>query len=104
MSTKQSVSPKFELVYDSSKKPTALHAATEPPCWRNHMRVATPDELERLRPEPVCKHCAARLARLAAKAEAEKVQPKPKRAARKFEPVQPTKPVEATTPKAQVTA
>lgn len=100
MSRTQSATPKFELVYDS-KKPTALHAATDPPCWRDHMRAATKEELDRLRSQPVCGHCAARIARLAVQAEAEK--PAPKRA-RRFDPVKPAQPVEATTPKAQVTA
>jgi hypothetical protein len=100
MSTKQSPTPAFELVYDS-KKPTALHAATEQPCWRDHMRVATPDELERLRSQPVCKHCAARIARLAAASEAENA-PKPKRA-RRFDAVEPPKANESTAP-AEVTA
>lgn len=63
---KRSPLAEFEFVYDS-KTPTSLHALVDGrECWAGHMRPATPDELKRLRSEPVCKHCAGRIAKLAA--------------------------------------
>lgn len=64
---KRNPEPAFELVYDS-KTPKSLHAQIPGhECWKGHMRVATADELERLK-DSRCKHCASRIERLAAQA------------------------------------